>query len=45
MSLNKFIGIGRVATNIELKKTQNGNSVCTFRIACERDFKNATLFT
>lgn len=41
MSLNKFIGMGRIANDIELKKTQSGVSVCTFKIACERDFKNA----
>lgn len=41
MSLNKFIGMGRIANDIELKHTQSGVSVCTFKIACERDFKNA----
>lgn len=41
MSLNKFIGMGRIANDIELKHTNSGVPVCTFKIACERDFKNA----
>lgn len=40
MSLNRWTGMGRIATDLELRKTQSGVSVCTFRIACERDFKN-----
>lgn len=41
MSLNKFIGMGRIANDIELKKTQNGVEVCSFKVACDRDFKTA----
>lgn len=38
--LNKIIVMGRIVNNIELKNTQSGVSVCTFRIACDRDFNN-----
>lgn len=40
MSLNRWTGMGRIATDLELRKTQSGVSVCTFRLACDRDFKN-----
>lgn len=40
MSLNRWTGMGRIATDLELRKTPSGVSVCTFKIACERDFKN-----
>lgn len=35
---NKAILIGRVATDLELKSTPNGTSVCTFRVACDRNY-------
>lgn len=35
---NKAILIGRVATDLELKTTTNGTSVCTFRVACDRNY-------
>ena len=38
--LNNCVIAGRLAKDIELKSTPNGTSVCTFTIACERDFKN-----
>lgn len=33
--------IGNVASDVELRKTQGGVSVCTFKLAVQRKFKNA----
>ena len=38
--LNKVILQGNIATDIEMRHTQSGISVATFRIAVARDFKN-----
>lgn len=38
---NKVIMMGRIVNDLELKTTPNGRSVCSFRIAVERRFKNA----
>lgn len=35
---NKAILIGRVATDLELKTTPTGASVCTFRVAVNRNY-------
>jgi single-strand DNA-binding protein len=37
-SLNKWIGIGRLGKELELKKTNNQISVTSFTIACERNY-------
>jgi len=37
--LNKIIVMGRITKELELRKTQNGVSVLTFTIACDRDFQ------
>ncbi len=39
--MNKILLIGNVASDVELKKTQSGVSVCTFKLAVQRKFKNA----
>ena len=39
--MNKVWQIGRIASEIESRTTQSGVSVCTFRIAVNRRFKNA----
>ena len=39
--LNKIIVMGRIVNDIELKKTQSGVEVCSFKVACDRDFKGA----
>lgn len=39
--LNKVILSGRICSEIELKTTANNVSVCSFRIAVNRRFKNA----
>lgn len=39
--LNHIIIMGRVCNQIELKKTQSGVEVCSFKVACDRDFKSA----
>ena len=39
--MNKVIVIGNVASDVELRKTQSGVSVCTFKLAVQRKFKNA----
>lgn len=38
--LNRVIIMGRIVADPELRATPAGVSVCTFRIACDRDFKN-----
>lgn len=38
--LNKVIIMGRLARDPELRRTQSGVSVTSFRIACDRDFKS-----
>ncbi len=40
MSLNKVVIMGRLARDPELRRTQSGVSVTSFRIACDRDFKS-----
>jgi len=37
-SLNKWMGIGRLGKDIEVKKTTSGLSVTSFTIACERSY-------
>lgn len=37
--LNKVIAMGRLAADVELRATGSGVSVCSFSIACDRDFK------
>ncbi len=39
--MNKAILSGRIASEIELKNAPSGVSVCSFRIAVNRRFKNA----
>lgn len=39
--MNKAILSGRICTDIELKTTSNDVSVCSFKIAVNRRFKNA----
>lgn len=38
--LNHITLIGRIVADLELRATPAGVPVCTFRIACDRDFKN-----
>ena len=38
--LNKVVIMGRLARDPELRRTQSGVSVTSFRIACDRDFKS-----
>lgn len=38
--LNRIIIMGRLARDPELRRTQSGVSVTSFRIACDRDFKS-----
>lgn len=40
MSLNHITVMGRIGTDIELRKTGSGVSVASFTVACDRDFKN-----
>lgn len=39
--LNKTIIMGRLTSDPELRRTQNGTPVTTFTVACDRDIKNA----
>lgn len=38
---NKIILMGRITHDLELKTTPNGVSVCTFRVAVDRRFRNS----
>jgi single-strand DNA-binding protein len=40
MNLNKVFLIGRVASDIEMRTTPSGQSVCTFSLATNRTWKN-----
>lgn len=40
MSLNRIILQGRLCADPELRRTQSGTPVTSFRIAVDRDFKN-----
>lgn len=37
--MNQYFGIGRITKDIEMKKTQSGQSVISFALAIDRDFK------
>lgn len=39
--VNKSIVVGRIATDIDLKYTSSGVAVTSFKVACDRVFKNA----
>lgn len=36
--MNNFTGIGRIVNNLELRSTNNGNSVCQFTIAINEGY-------
>ena len=38
--MNKWIGIGRLANDPDMRVTPGGTSVCNFDLAVERDFTN-----
>ena len=38
--LNKIFVMGRLTHDPELRRTGNGTPVCSFSIACDRDFKS-----
>ncbi len=39
--LNHIAIMGRLVADPELRRTRKGTAVCSFRIACDRDHKNA----
>jgi len=39
--LNKWMGIGRLTRDPELRYTPAGNATCSFTLACDRQMKNA----
>ena len=39
--LNRVVIIGRLTKDVELRQTPNGNTTCSFTLACERQMKNA----
>lgn len=41
LNLNQVIIAGRMVADPELKKTQSNVSVCSFRVAVQREFKDA----
>lgn len=40
MALNKCIIMGRLVKDPELRRTGSGTAVCSFTLACDRDFKD-----
>ena len=40
MNLNKVFLVGRVASDVEMRTTTSGQSVCTFSLATNRTWKN-----
>ena len=40
MSVNKWIGIGNLTKDAEIRYTASGTAVCNFSIACNEKFKN-----
>ncbi len=40
MNLNKVFLVGRVASDVEMRTTASGQSVCTFSLATNRTWKN-----
>lgn len=40
MSVNKFIGLGRLSQSPELKYTQSGTAVCNFSLALNETYKD-----
>ena len=38
--LNRWVGMGRLVHNPDLRNTTNGKNVASFTVACERDFKD-----
>ena len=42
MALNKVIIMGNISTEVELKQTQSGTSVCSFNVAVNRYSKDPT---
>ena len=38
--LNYIVMMGRLTQDPELRRTQAGDAVCSFRIACDRDYKD-----
>jgi len=38
--MNKFIGLGRLCADPELKYLESGTTVTNFRLAVQRDYKN-----
>ena len=38
--LNKWIGMGRVCKDLELRYTQSGTPVCSFPVACDSDYRD-----
>lgn len=39
--INKAVVIGNLTKEIELRKTRENRSTCSFTIACQRNYKNA----
>ena len=39
--MNKFVGIGRLVADVELRSTNSGKSVCAFTVAINRRGKDA----
>jgi len=40
MNFNKVVLVGRVASDIEMRSTASGQSVCSFRLATNRVWKD-----
>src|SRR5699024_2051800 len=40
MSINRFVGVGRLVADPELRYTPSGHAVANFRVAINRPYKN-----
>lgn len=38
--MNRWVGIGRLCSDVELRHTQNGTAVASYRLAVNRDYKS-----
>lgn len=38
--MNRWVGIGRICSDVELRHTQNGTAVASYRLAVNRDYKS-----
>lgn len=40
MSINNWVGVGRLTKDVDLRYSANGKAIANFTVACNRPFKN-----